>query len=525
VITSLVTGLGELEALLDCMAWPEWWATEDVGVVGRSAQRLFEVKRLDLPAWAARAQAVVTVFDGALRLSVGVPDGESLPVDAGSQWLARWRSFLALNPAETLQVTLRLDKAAWLATVAALADRPGRSILFLRAQAAVQALGGDLDRVETLLWGGDPAARVVLLVGDTDLDVEGPFLTVLGGACLARLADADLSVQGELGAAAERFRSLCRSQGWWCTPGGLTPFHLQATIRAGAGTGLARRLAGLRLTYFLSVAATQRQVVDGHVVCRVAAGGNALDIPLSGADVEPLAGPDPLTWLTAWTFESSLPTERMMVLRLALNEVVPADLAVQGLGAIQARLSAVRRFIEWHWQAIVRDQVDKYADDVRAVEEDVAKAVGAFADQSAAQVKSMSDVVMGAAGVFFGAAVAAMFGDHFKPRVFTLGMYGFAVYVGVLHVLVGTTLNLRRKAAIQGDLLAALDRRSFRLPPETLASIRDAPVRRETRTFWLSFGFGLAVYAALIAMALLAAHELPQVRTAATTAVGVPGGP
>ncbi len=478
-------------------------------------QLTFEDPELDRQAVAALEMDGITplveAYGDALRCRFLLGELMVLEIKPGiaEADLEEFRARTASTP--TVGLDLSLDKRRlverWLG------QAPGcRLFLYLFPDALARLLSGPLPRLEAVLWGDDPASRVVILVPGCDIRLEGASLAIMGGrdsltwrTVLATPAPDAEQLRHLYAARAD----LIRWQDTWLRF--MTPLHLRVGGRPDPTGAIARTLAAHLATLAVLYTADRTAQRGGRWVSTYAGVRQTVEVPLeTPGDAPDGASPAEAVYrLFEWIYEPRWTVDRLLLAQIcvaqALEEVAPA----QRYRRLLQNAAPIFRESQRQWAAFIAGKVEAYTDQVRALEDDVAATVQQVADQIGAIAKSLSDAMLAAVAALLASVIGAFFQSNFNAGVFRLGLIVYAVYVLCFPLTYTMLYQWQRYRTAVGDFELRRRRFAERLSPEQVEEIvgtRIPTVRaRFERWFWIT----VAIYLAVILLALTAAVVVP----------------
>ncbi len=317
-------------------------------------------------------------------------------------------------------------------------------VLYIFASAARRQLSDSLERFEQVFF--PPAHdRCSLLLPALDVQLAGPHLRLIG-ARGAGLPFPSSTVDVRL--AYTQCRQRTRWQEGWLDR--LTPFHVEIAGPADSGgiaTALRSQLA--RLTHLYTADSTAVDAAGNWIFTyqssreqvQVSAPAHADEAEVSADTVQ----------LAHWAYDSGLSADRFAVLQSTMITELRALPEQVRFAEMDRRAASIVSQLNWHLQALVDNRLDEYSKQVRDLEDYIDKTVNAFTDQVATLLKSVSDTVLAAVGVFFASLVAATFKDSFNGAVFALSMLAFAGYIRLFPHHFGLALQKERRSVLEAD--------------------------------------------------------------------------
>jgi hypothetical protein len=412
----------------------------------------------------------------------------------------------------TVAVDLSLDKRRlverWLG------HAPGcRLYFYLFPEALARLLAGPLPQLESDLWGDDPGARVVILVPSCDFRLEGPSLAILGGpdsqtwrSVLATPAPDAEQMQRLYAARAD----LIRWQETWLRF--LTPAHLRVGGRPDPTGTIARALAAHLATLVILYTADRTVQRGGRWVATYAGARQTVEVSIEAPADAAGAAPEEaeaLFRLFEWIYEPRWTVDRLLLAQIGLAQGLEEVAPAQRHRRLLQTAPVIFKDLQRQWSAFIAGKVAAYSDQVRTLEDDVASTVQQVADQIGTIAKGLSDAMLAAVAALLASVIGALFQSSFNAGVFRLGLVVYAVYVLCFPLTYVMLYQWQRYSAAVGDFELRRRRFAERISPEQVQEIVGTRIvsgrARFERWFWIT----VAIYLAVIALALTAAAFVP----------------
>jgi len=392
-----------------------------------------------------RITSLIEAYGEALTCRFLLDDLPVLEVASGLSEadLERFRADTRHSPTVTLD--LKLDKARliekWLGRNWR-NELPGcQAFLYLYAEALESFMIGPLRELERCLWGEETAQKVILLVPGREIRLNGPYLAVVGGAWINKLREVVLEELPDAKRVQVMYRTCREILKWeesWLHH--LTPLHLKVGGQAPPGdviTGaLLAHLDNLAILY--TADRTTLQANRRWVATYIGASQSVevvLGDPPQHWDEGVWASINSLIRLVEWAYDSRWSADRLPLVQVAVVQALRAAAPTVRYRLLLDNATCIFEGLQWHWKAFIENKVDAYTAQVRELEDYVADTMQAFADQSSAMVKSLSETMLAAVAALLGSFVAALFKDEFNPLIFRIGMVAYAAYVFVFPLI------------------------------------------------------------------------------------------
>ncbi len=433
--------------------------------------------------------------------------------------LARFRA--AIEGIPLVRLALRLDKGLLAQKWVGVAPPYCRVLPYLYSERLAHFLRRPLDDLERELWGAekDKARKVVFVVPDRAIGLDGEYLAIVGGHAAAAWSAAIPAVAPDADRVA-RLRETCDELLAWhgLRLDGLTPLHLVVAGTSAADDDIAvalwTQLTNLAILYI----ANRTTAGDGAPLVATFNGSKkSVDVVLgdpAGRGSDALQdGATHLVRLVGWVYDphwsSSRSADRLSLVQTgvvqALQGVERADRYARLLGVAPSLVADA----QWLWQSFIEERIDDYLTEVRDLEDYVDKTVQGVTDQTSALVKNVSDTALSAVAALLGSFVAALVNPSLRRPVFTFGMILYAVYVVLFPLLYNMWTQRQTFKNALADFRLRRARFEERLTPGKVEQIVSRRIANNERRFNRTFRVTVATYVVVVILALVAAFVLP----------------
>ena len=434
--------------------------------------------------------------------------------DVNEASLEKFRDDIQGSPTVVFEFTLNKTKLVdnWIGSM------PGHHLfLYLFPNALERLLVSDLGRLESLLWGSESetAHKVVLLVPDREIWLDGSYLAVLGGKRIGHWHE----VVSQPPRDADELRNMyetCQKNSNWQVPWlkHLTPLHLKVDGQIPREDPIAKALLIHQINSI--VLYTADRTVGNNDKPRLATYAGAsqsveltLGNPADPIEEKSLAGVSNLMEMLEWAYNLKWSADRLPLVQIGVAQALHAASPAVRYQLLLHNAPNIFDGLKWHWKAFIEGKVDAYVSQVQALEDYVADTVQAFADQIATMIKSLSDTMLAAVAVLLGSFIAALFKDEFNPTIFTIGMGVYAVYVLIFPLCYNMRHQWERYQALLDSFKERQLRFEERLYPEKVSTIVGTQVIDGQRRFKRWFCYTLLAYIVVIVLAIVAAWVVP----------------
>jgi hypothetical protein len=471
----------------------------------------------------AHAHSLLSAYPAAVRCEFRTGDYVELVIDENVRD-ADIEGFTARAASGSYDVVVELRKDVLIQQ--ALGGKPPTSevVLFMFVRAVNSYLARGLTDFEDQVWP-QPERRLVVLISDTDVELEGHRLWVLGGDALARAAEIahrqDIHAAQVLPAMAKsRDRYISWDTSWSRR---LTPLHFQVS-----GTCSDARLLGLIHAQFVKLAvlftcdrARQRQREGTTPEIRAEFRGREHAAVIVIDESDPLEGVDDgalasIARMIEWCYQADTGpphrewvADRLPFVQTRVAQTLEGRPEEERFRAFAQGMPFLAEGLEWHWKAFIEGKVSEYLDRVQQVEGLVADTVDRLSDQVGGLVKQLSDTMLAAVAVLIGSFIAAAFKDPFNATLFRIALLTYAFYVGVFPALIGMLANARSFFRVRDGFEFRKRRYAEALLPDKVSEIVGRRVVDAAKGYWWAFGMVAGSYALMVLAATFAAFEVP----------------
>ena len=375
------------------------------------------------------------VFLGGMPVLVFKPDLTEEEVQA-------FRKEVGLSP--TVELNLKIDKYRlvedWLGDVATC-----RPFLFLFPEKVVSLLQREPESLRAELWEESPGDKVLLLVPDRPVHLDGPYLAILGGDAIGNWQEVVANVAPDA-TTVKRMHDSCRDLVRWrdLSLGCLTPLHLDMEGELPPDADIAEALLVHRANLFMLY--TADQVVlrdDGSLEATYAEANQKATVPFcnlgSSWGDDAWAAGGSLTELVRWTYDRSenrnWAEDRLPLVQVAVCQALRATRPQDRCSLLVRIAPDLLDELQWLWKDFVGQELEKYTTKVKDLEDHVEKAVTAYADEVSGMIDSLSKTMLAAVAAVLGSFIGAVLSDDFDAGIFAIGMLTYAAYVFLFPLL------------------------------------------------------------------------------------------
>ena len=401
-----------------------------------------------------------------------------------------------------------------------------RPFLYLFPEALESFLTSDLSRLESLLWGSEREThKVVLLVPDREIRLNGAYLAVLGGKQIGHWHE----VVSQPSRDADELRNMyetCQKNLNWQVPWleHLTPLHLKVDGQIPRDDPIAKALLIHQVNSIILYTADRTGGGIDKPMFATYAGANhnvrlTLGNPSDPIEEKVLAGVSDLMEMLEWAYNPEWSSDRLPLVQISVAQALHAASPADRYQLLTHNAPNIFDGLKWHWKAFIEGKVDAYMSQVQALEDYVADTVQSFADQITAMIKSLSDTMLAAVGVLIGSFIAALFSGTFNPAIFAIGMVVYTFYVLIFPLCYNMYHQWEQYQALRDNFEKRQLRFEAQLYMEKVDAIVGTQITDSQRRFKRWFRATLAAYMGVIILAIVAAWWVPRFMESATLSV------
>lgn len=343
-------------------------------------------------------------------------------------------------------------------------------------------------REEPLLKDFNGESKFIILVPDHPIELNGDYLTMLGGDAVARWQEYKPSKKtGELRRQITSIHKQARNKLKWVHIDleNLTPLQFRvAAAKSGdssepfkddpiAGALYAHSLACSLLHIAAHSSLNRGTLVEsqnddgvahdsvaeqygsswtatfsaakGVVSLCVGDTPQLREVLVSNSTGSPWKTAQTIADLAAWLYEQERDVgNRLIVLQHSLVSTLEDNEPSQALCQFVRRASEIATRVEWGWTVFIEEKLESYFSREKELEETVESTTKAYNEQVQTLTKTLIDNMLAAVAVVVGSFIAAIFKSPFQAYVFWVGTGIYAAYLFIFPMGVGLTSTLER---------------------------------------------------------------------------------
>ena len=348
----------------------------------------------------------------------------------------------SLEPIGQYRIRISIDKARLLD----LADLGGDNVThFFFASRFLALLRQGLPDLETEIWR-TPDTSALILVGDTDLDLLGPILRVVGGTHMAGVAIPSAQIPAEtVRALRDARRELVSIEAPAIRQ--LTPWHVEidavvagSPVAEDVRAALAADYAQLSLLSVCDRSRPSNTSTGAHLEFR---GSERLaSVTADTTDPRMLAVADAeihaLCSIVTWCYDDVLhpgprtwTPQRVQFVQVGVARLVGAVPEPDRLAALFRALIEIDRTKAGFWKGFLEGTVSDYLDRLRELDNVVDATADAYGEHTAAITDKLTTSMLAAVAALIGSFIAAAFSKPFNADLFRVAMWTYAAYLAI----------------------------------------------------------------------------------------------
>lgn len=413
-------------------------------------------------------------------------------------------------------VTVAVDKERLVAHFG-LAQTNHRIVVFLFRSAFIQFLSHALrhpEELEEQLWRRSIDRSVVVVIDEDGLRMKGTFWSVLGFDQAERLDQLAPVLESEVQNANSVFAH-CRESVRWDKPflSKLVPSCFRVAGSHRQGSDVARLMMAHWANACVLFTADRIQVIKDKIVGTYATERSRCEISLfeglplgtSPSEVNVTALGD----IAEWAYDEKWGSDRLRMVQINVSRSLAYGDQPRPVSSLVEQSHGLRNELEWHWKSFIAEEIDRFVEDERKLEDEVAQAVESFDSQVAEMIKSLSGAMLAAVGVLIGSVIAAAFKGSFNATVFSIGVWSYVGYLLLFPGLYNMAHHVLRFRAASDIFERRRSRFRRLLAPEVVNEISDTHVKKAKCRFWGWFWFTLLAFGGVVFACYLADQYIP----------------
>lgn len=450
-------------------------------------------------------------YGDALTCCFRLDDLPVLDIDSNTNEQSLTEFIISIEDSPTIIFTFTLNKMKlvenWLGDIAGY-----HIFLYLFPNALENFLASNLNQLECLLWGSElnRINKVILLVPDREIWLDGSYLAVLGGEQIGHLTEL-ISKPSQGADELQDMYNICLKNLNWQVPWlkHLTPLHLKVQKQIPCDDLITKELLIHQVNCIIlytadrTVGDENKPLVSTYVSANQSVELTLMD-PVDVIEENILSGVSSLMEMLEWTYNSTWSTDRIPLVQIGISQALRASSPLDYYKLLLYNAPNIFDGLKWHWKAFVEGKVDNYVSQTKELDDYIANTVQAFANQITDLIKNLSDTMLAAVGVLIGSFIAALFKDEFNSNIFAIGIIVYALYVFIFPLL----YNMKHQWEQYQILCDNFDKRKRRfedrLYPKKVSEIVGEQIIDSQNRFEWWFKATLIAYMVIILLAIIA---------------------
>lgn len=463
-------------------------------------------------------QELSTKFGDALtfRFSLGGSVVLDLSQPINQEVLDRFQD--QTRQAVTLIIDFRVDKRALLESAFPDLAQSCKTFFFIYSETLERfIINSNLSQVETQLWGDQPDQKIVIIVPEKPVFLNGSYLAVVGGEHLTSL-DTIIPTNINDPLISKGVFERCENSVKWQTSfvRQITPLNLDFSILAGAEDPITRALLIHRINLVLLFTADRSIIRNRTWVSIFISSQQSVEIKLVNREQNIsenlICGAQVLFDLFNWVYDTNWKvSDRIPLVQIGIVQALIASDPDTRYRLLIENSKSIYDGLQWHWKAFIEGKVEEYVRQILDLELFVSDTVRTFAEQISVISKNLNETMLAAVGVFIASFVAALFTSDFNPTVFRIGLLVYAGYILVFPMIISMLQHYDQFKIYKEDFELRRKRFEDRLYKDKVEQIVGKQIDKSTARFKRSAIYTVSTYLLVTFMLIAAAIILPEV--------------
>jgi len=393
--------------------------------------------------------------------------------------------------------------------------------LYLYPEAAERDILSSIETLERLFWQQNPGKKVIIILPDLELDINGKLLAILGGEGLEKwpqYAQSPIEDAQRYEKVNQDAQKYLRWQYPWVSH--LTPAHLLVTGSNTGGDTLVRAIQSQFVNLFMLYTA-DRTLVQGMQFVSIYSGAKYLtEIDWGPHNNSPLFNWSDLNMLGnafEWAYKPTYDAgDRLPLVEINIAKTVRVMDHTQAYGLMVKSARGTFIDLEEQWIEVIENHIDAFSDRKDKLTEQVHDSINKFADLITEIINNLSNTALALVAVLIGSFIAALFQQTFNATVFTIGMVIYAVYVVIFPLVYNMINQWMRFKTQMAKFKRDIETSKKQLEESTINQIVGDEVKTNTKRFQLWYWITIGVYILLVVLIIYAAFNGPKWVSAGT---------
>jgi len=240
----------------------------------------------------------------------------------------------------------------------------------------------------------------------------------------------------------------------------------------------------------------------GVVSLRIGDAHQLKDVLVSNSTGSPWKTSQTIADLATWIYEQERDVgNRLIVVQHILVSTLEDNEPSQALSQFVRRASEVAKRVEWGWDAFIGDKLESYFSREKELEETIESTTKAYNEQVQTMTKTLIDNMLAAVGVVVGSFIAAIFKSPFQEYVFWVAIGIYTAYLVIFPISVGLTSTWQRFSDSSKSFRKRKEDFKQRLTDAQVEQIVGDTVTK--REWWFTKWFGVTTVLYLVVLGLM----------------------
>jgi hypothetical protein len=387
--------------------------------------------------------------------------------------------------------------------------------LYLYPEAAERDFLSPITTLERIFWPQNPSRKVVVILPDITLALNGDLLAVLGSEELENWNQYAHPPIEDVQSYQKINRDAQDSLRWqipWVSH--LTPAHLWVSGTSDGGDCLVHAIQSQFVNLFLLYTADRTLEQGGQFVSTYSGakfsaeinwGPHGTPLLFNWADINTLE--KTFLWAYNPTFKAG---DRLPLVQINIAKTVRVMDQAQAYGQLVKSAKGLFVDLDEQWNEVIENRIDAFSDRKDKLAEQVLDSINKFTNQITEIIDSLSNAALALVAVLIGSFIAALFQDKFNKTVFTIGMLIYAGYVAIFPLLYNMINQWRRFRTQESIFRRNLETSAKQLEESTIGQIVGDEVSNTTARFKRWYVITIILYILLVLLILFAAFAGPR---------------
>jgi hypothetical protein len=389
--------------------------------------------------------------------------------------------------------------------------------LYLFPKAAEQDFLMSFSELEKIFWSKEPNKKVMVLVPDLELALNGEMLTVLGGRQIKNWKQ--YSEPSELDAndlewVNKNAQNILRWQRPWVRY--LSPAHLW--LEGSCGEDCKDLVTALQVQFinlFMLYTADRTVEHEGKFISTYSGAKFTTEInwisqtnlqePFDWTDIQNLR--EAYFWAYNPTFKVG---DRLPLLQVNVAKTVRGIDRFEASTVLVHSANKIFNDLDEQWIEVIENRIDAFSELKEKLADQARESINYFTNQVTEIIDSLSKSALALVGVLIGSFIAALFKDSFNAVIFTLGMLIYAAYL-IIFPLIYNMINQWMRFKTQEAIYRRNEKTiAKQLEERTVEQIVGDTISKTVTKFKVWYFVTIVIYILLVGIVIYAAFAGPE---------------